>query len=304
MLYMLIAVIGGLANPMQSGVNGRLRRKIGHPLYTAVLTFATAPFILFALMILTGTELKLNVSRLFSEPFWVWAGGIIGVFFVTLNMPILQRLGGVQAMVLPAFGQIVGGLIIDHFGLLGANRIPLSLTRAVGAVLVVCGLILVTRSRVSGEKKAGGNLMWQVMGILLGMGTSVQTAANGYVGKIVESPFRASIINFLVGLTLILIICCVKFVRDGRKFPFTKEKAPWWSWLGGACGVVFITANAAMSSRIGTGMTLVCSQVGIMLGGILIDQFGLFGNQKRPATAMKILGVVLMIAGAVVIRLL
>lgn len=304
MLYMLIAVIGGFANPMQTGVNGRLRKKMGHPLYTAVLTFLTAPVYLCALMLLTGTEMTLNISRLFSEPFWVWSGGIIGVFFVTLNIPIMQRLGGVQAVVLPAFGQIVGGLIIDHFGLLGANRIPLSLTRAIGAVLVVCGLILVTRARVSGEKKAGGNLLWQAMGILLGMGTSVQTAANGYVGKIVESPFRSAIINFLVGLALILVFCVVQFLRDGRKLPISKEKTPWWSWLGGACGVVFITANAAMSSRIGTGMTLVCSQVGIMLGGILIDQFGLFGNAKRPATAMRIFGVVLMIAGAVVIRLL
>jgi uncharacterized membrane protein YdcZ (DUF606 family) len=40
-----------------------------------------------------------------------------------------------------------------------------------------------------------------------------------------------------------------------------------------------------------------------MLGGVLIDQFGLFGVEKNPINAKKAAGIVLALVGLMLIRL-
>lgn len=307
MLFILLGVFAGACSPVQTSVNTRLKRKLGSPMYSAFFTFLTAPFVLTALMIGLGQGAYLSLDKMIREPWWVWIGGIVGVAFVTVNIQIMQRLGAIQTVVLPALGQTLMGLIIDHFGLFGASRIPLSVLRAAGALLVLFGVFLVTSARAGKEqkKKEGGTLFWQLAAVSIGAMSAMQTAANGYVGRVVGSPIRAAIINFLVGLTLISLICLGQLiVKDHGKPRLSSEKGPWWMWIGGLLGCVFITSNSFLSVRIGTGMTVVASLIGIMLGGILIDMFGLFEVPKRPVTLPKILGVLCMIAGAVFVRLL
>jgi transporter family-2 protein len=43
-------------------------------------------------------------------------------------------------------GQLAAALVLDHYGLLGLERHPVTLTRALGFVLVLVGAALVRRS--------------------------------------------------------------------------------------------------------------------------------------------------------------
>ena len=309
MPYIIIQILAGLCLPTQTSVNTKLRKKIGSPIYPAFWTFLTATAILLIVRRVIEHGETIPFGRLLAEPWWIWIGGVCGVVFVCLNILIYQHIGSVQTVILPALGQTVTGLLIDHFGLFRANVIPMSLMRALGGVMVLAGVLLVTRARVggsaSGEKESGLSLLpWQLAAVGQGVLNAMQTAANGYAGRVLGSGIRGSVVNFLVGLTLITILTAVTFFKNGSKIRFSEEPSRWWMWLGGVCGVSFITCNAIMSTLIGNGMTVVAGLIGSMTGGVLIDQLGLFETPKRPVTAAKIIGIVIMLAGAACIRLL
>ena len=53
----------------------------------------------------------------------------------------------------------------------------------------------------------------------------------------------------------------------------------------------------------GTGMAVVILLTGLMIGGLLVDQFGMFRSAKRPVGWKEIAGVIVMIIGAMMFHL-
>ncbi len=82
-------------------------------------------------------------------PAWIWIGGICGVVFLTGNILLFPKLGGVQTVVLPVLGQILMGLTIDNFGLFYSQQTSLTAFRIAGAVLVLLGVVLVSTAKES-----------------------------------------------------------------------------------------------------------------------------------------------------------
>ena len=78
-----------------------------------------------------------------------------------------------------------------------------------------------------------------------------------------------------------------------------KEKAPLWIWSGGLFGVLFVIGNIIAARTVGTGMAVILLLTGLMIGGLLVDHFGLFRSQVRPVSVVSILGVLIMVLGAV-----
>jgi transporter family-2 protein len=58
------------------------------------------------------------------------------------------RIGALATIALLIAGQLVMGVVIDHFGLFGVERISISATRIVGVVLLSVGALLVLRGLV------------------------------------------------------------------------------------------------------------------------------------------------------------
>ena len=233
--------------------------------------------------------------------------------FLTGNILLFPKLGGVQTVVLPVLGQILMGLTIDNFGLFYSQQTSLTVFRIVGAVLVLLGVVLVSTAkeskadRTNRQKSAPASLwLWRAFSVFSGMAVATQTAANGYLGVAAGSPIKASVISFIVGIILLAIICIVLRVKNGK--PESKEgkpaKNPWWMWIGGILGGLYVLANVYLSRIIGTGMTVVVLLVGSTTGGILVDHFGIFESPKKAVNKQKILGVLIMILGAAAIKLL
>ena len=49
-----------------------------------------------------------------------------------------------------------------------------------------------------------------VFGLAAGIGMPMQTSINAQLGRRVDSPFLAAMLNFMVGLAALLIITCIK----------------------------------------------------------------------------------------------
>lgn len=74
-------------------------------------------------------------------------------------------------------------------------------------------------------------------------------------------------------------------------------------WLGGIIGALFVLGNAFLVPQIGTGLAVVIVLVSLMIGSLLIDQFGWLESQRNPLTLAQLLGLIVMIAGVALIRL-
>lgn len=312
-MSIILGFLAGVGLPIQTSVNTRLRKKVGSPYNASLVSFVVALLFLSALLLITGQGLHIPLAQLLNEPAWIWIGGICGLVFLTGNILLFSKLGGVQTVVLPVLGQILMGLIIDNFGLFYSQKTPLSVFRIAGAVMVILGVVLVSmakENKTASEKlqKSESTTLWiwRAFGIFAGMLSATQIAVNGYLGKVVGSPIKASAISFTVGIIFLAIICIVLHFKNGKSESFKNESAknPWWMWIGGILGGLYILANVYLSRIVGTGMTVIILLIGSTTGGILVDHFGMFESPKKPINAQKILGVLIMILGAVAIKLL
>ena len=284
----------------------KVTEKSGPPFNAALVSFLVGLLFLSALLLVTGQGLHIPFAQLLNEPVWIWIGGVCGVVFLTGNILLFPKLGGVQTVVLPVLGQILMGLTIDNFGLFYSQQTSLTVFRIAGAVLVLLGVVLVSTAKESKaersnrQKSAPVSLwLWRAFSVFSGMAVATQTAVNGYLGVAAGSPIKASVISFIVGIILLAIICIVLRVKNGK--PESKEekpaKNPWWMWIGGILGGLYVLANVYLSRIVGTGMTVVVLLVGSTTGGILVDHFGIFESPKKAVNRQKILGVLIMILG-------
>lgn len=125
----------------------------------------------------------------------------------------------------------------------------------------------------------------------------MQTSINAQLGKRVGSPFTAAMINFMVGWTALLIVTLIW--EHSLMIPVGAiAAAPPWVCFGGAFAVVFVTGNIITAQTVGTGMAVVILLTGLMIGGLLVDQFGMFRSARRPVGWKEVAGVVVMVIGA------
>ena len=67
----------------------------------------------------------------------------MGALFVTTTVMAVPRVGTVATFGAIICGQFIGAVLIDTYGWLGVNPIPLSPTRILGVGLLVAGVFLV-----------------------------------------------------------------------------------------------------------------------------------------------------------------
>jgi len=80
-------------------------------------------------------------------PWWAWAGGLLGAFYVTMSIILTPQLGASATLGFIIGGQMIASIILDHFGLLNLQTSPATLPRLGGATLVVIGAIIVLSYR-------------------------------------------------------------------------------------------------------------------------------------------------------------
>jgi len=303
MLLLVALAVGGLI-PIQTAANSRLRASVGNkPVMPALISFSSALF--FA--VVATTVLRGNPVPQFSAdvPWWGWLGGVMGVCFVLGNILLFPRLGALETVVLPILGQVVMGLLVDRFGLLGAPAMPVSWMRVLGAAVVFAGIVVVLRSGrrpvLEGDAEGLELAIFRVLGVLVGVCTAIQTSVNGYMGGIAGSSMHAGEINLAVGAVLLLVAALVTSPRQLARRP---ERGPWWMWLGGLVGATFVISGATLAPLLGTATTVIAFNAGTIAAGQALEARGAFGARKNPLTATRLAGLVVIFLGVLAVRLL
>lgn len=140
-----LAALVGMVLPLQALLNARLGAMTQGALFASFVSFAVGTAALALVLVLLATRTPWPAVRdLAALPPWLWLGGVIGAVFVFCGTLLVPRLGAAGLICLIVFGQVVGSLLVDHFGVLSQPR-PADLTRVGGAVLVCIGALLVLR---------------------------------------------------------------------------------------------------------------------------------------------------------------
>ena len=294
-----MGILAGLVLPIQTLVNTRLRASTGTPFSSSMISFAvgTVTLLIVATAVAGGNY---GIAQAFNEPLWIWFGGLLGVVALTGNILLFPHLGAVQTVVLPIAGQVIMGLIVDHFGLFESPQSSLTAVRAIGAIIVLIGVIAVVATpsaATSSEDSATALWLWRLAGFIFGCFTASQSAINGHLGQVTGSPVSAALVSFAVGVTALVIVNIVLRWRPRIERPEGKPN-PWWMWIGGVLGALFIFGNAALVPQIGTGLTVVAGLLGSMLGSLIIDRVS-----GAPIKSRQVLGIALLLTGVVLIRL-
>lgn len=301
----ILTVLFGVAVSLQSAVNARLRSFVQSPFLTSLLSFAIGTVALLVLTAWRGELGLLSPSALVQLPLWTFAGGLLGLTFLTVNIVLFKKIGGVQTAVLPILGQLVMSALIDQFGWLYAPLNPMTVSKAIGLVLVVCGVIVVTDLVFAAMKaKSDAPFIWKAVGVVAGMMSAVQATVNGHLGSILSSAVAAATISFLVGTLLLIVLVFV------TKAPFANVRVALqagpryvWMWTGGLLGAFYVFGMAFAVPEIGAGQVIVFALFGQLLSSAIIEHFGLLGATKKRMTWQKVCALVVMLVGVMLVKL-
>lgn len=76
----------------------------------------------------------------------------------------------------------------------------------------------------------------------------------------------------------------------------------WYYFGAGLGGVAILFAVAVAAPRVGVAPTLAALVAGMMITGLVLDQFGLLGLTALPIDAAKVIGVLFIIGGVILVR--
>lgn len=136
--------------------------------------------------------------------------------------------------------------------------------------------------------------------VALGTGLTLQVAMNTRMRAFAAGPFGAALLSFAVGTAALgLVLVLVRAPWPGAPL----AQAPWWTWFGGLMGALYVLGAVLIAPRIGPGPLLALVVMGQMSAALLLEHFGWLGTVRHEVNWVRILGVVLIVAGAALVRL-
>lgn len=299
LFYILLAILSGLCMGIQSPINATLSRYVGH-LQATTLSFGGGAICLGILVLTIGTG---DLSRITDAAWWQLLGGTYGAYIVFIITYAIPRLGAALTSTILTFGQLITAAVLDTFGLMGLPQVPLAPARVAGCFVVLVGVILVylgKRKQEQGKTLAKDHLAVMLFLAFGGMAGAIQAPTNnslaGLVGT-VEASFVSFSVGFLVILTLTLI------ATKGHLLKEKKDGIQGWMLSGGFFGAAVVFINLIAIATLGSTVLQICTMLGQLGGGMVIDNFGMFRTAKIKANSWRWAGVLVIACGATIVAL-
>jgi bacterial/archaeal transporter family-2 protein len=127
-----------------------------------------------------------------------------------------------------------------------------------------------------------------------------QAGINSQLARHLGHPLLAASVSFAIG-TIALILYTVIFHISLP--PLTQiTKIPWYLWIGGLLGIVYLTTTIILAPLLGAATTIGLVVAGQMLASIFLDNFGWVGFPVHPLSFWRAIGAILLIVGVALIR--
>ena len=144
------------------------------------------------------------------------------------------------------------------------------------------------------------NPFYLVVALATGAAIAVQALANSRLRVALGTPVWAAIAQFIVGLAALAVIAIV--ARQPSPDTGGLWRMPWWGWLGGAVGALFIVVSIVLTPRLGTALTLATITVGQLLAALVLDHYGWLGGPVVRLSLPRAIGAACLLAGIALMR--
>lgn len=140
-LTLVIGILGGVAVGVQTPIANAIGKRVGSSASSFVVHVSGTLFSGILLLIRGGE----NIQEFRNLSWWMLGAGIFGVIlYLTINHTI-PRIGTASAIALIIVGQLLVGMLIDHFGLFEVAARPIDGSRILAAVFLLIGGYLMIR---------------------------------------------------------------------------------------------------------------------------------------------------------------
>lgn len=143
------------------------------------------------------------------------------------------------------------------------------------------------------------NYIYIILAVLSGTGLAVQIGLNTTLAK-VTSPLWTGFVVFATG-ALVMGMALI-FTRSSIPDPNIVRQAPSYVWLTGLCGSLYVFTSIIASPRIGAGTLVIVVTVSKIIVSLYLDHCGFEGLPIHTLNAPRIMGMLLLIAGMLVVN--
>lgn len=143
--WMLSGMIIGFTPPIQTAINSHLGQTLHSPFFASLVSFTVGASALIILTLMLHRHVKIHATSEQHGPlkWWHFVGGALGVIFVTTNIILTPVIGVTFTLITVMVGQIIMGLLIDHFGLFGVPHRHITKQRLLGFMLIIIAIIII-----------------------------------------------------------------------------------------------------------------------------------------------------------------
>ncbi|QEY23958.1 DMT family transporter [Neisseria animalis] len=139
-----------------------------------------------------------------------------------------------------------------------------------------------------------------IFALFVGMIVPLQAPLNAFVARSLGSPLWATLVSLSV--SVMATVPLLMLFRVSAPELGNLGQVPWYGWLGGLCGVVFVASSVILAPKIGIANFAVLAIAGQMIGALVLDHFGFFGLSVKPINLFKVLGVAVMLGGILLVQ--
>lgn len=136
----MLAATAGLAGSVQAAVMGELGERVG--IVPAVAFSVIAALFIGLAALLVWERSFAGVRAALHEPAWLWIGALMSVFIVFAITVGPPRIGVTATIGIVIAGNLLSAALIDRYGLLGQDVIPIDRWRLLGLLLLAAGAAL------------------------------------------------------------------------------------------------------------------------------------------------------------------
>ena len=139
--------------------------------------------------------------------------------------------------------------------------------------------------------------------VMTGATVAAQTAINAELRVVSDSALWAINISFAVSMAIGLAVFIAAATTGRLTAPSPALwRAPWWIWLGGVPGAMYVLLAVLLTESLGAGLLTAAGIAGQLTTALLIDHYGWFGLPVSRLSIPRMIGGVLLMIGVVLTR--
>jgi transporter family-2 protein len=128
---------------------------------------------------------------------------------------------------------------------------------------------------------------------------ALQAPTNVMLSRAGGSPILAAFISFAVGTAVLFVAWMLSGNRPGAA-SFTS--LPWYAWIGGVYGAIYVAIAAYAAPRIGLASLITIGIAGQVAMAVWLDHMGALGLPREPISVPRVAGALLVVFGVILVR--